>query len=257
MKITVITVCRNAESYIGQTIASVVSQDYDDLEYVIVDGASTDATLDVVKRYSRGDRRIKWISEPDSGISDAMNKGIELATGDVIAHLHADDYYPDDTILSSVVAIFMHNPGALWGTGGVSFTDTCGVETARYPARKYSFNKLVRGNCIFHPATFVRREAFIKVGMFDISLKYSMDYDMWLRLGTLQNPVLVDRVLACYRVHNKSTSFLHTDEAFAEELSVRKRYLGEKSLRYKFHYLNYLLKNMFNRYLLHRHLHCS
>ena len=94
MKISIITITLNSRKYLDKSISSVLSQDHQNLEYIFVDGGSTDGTLEIIKKYAEKDQRIRWISEPDRGIADAMNKGVALATGDIIAHLHSDDSYP-------------------------------------------------------------------------------------------------------------------------------------------------------------------
>ena len=118
MKISIITITLNSRKYLDKSISSVLSQDHQNLEYIFVDGGSTDGTLEIIKKYAEKDQRIRWISEPDRGIADAMNKGVALATGDIIAHLHSDDSYPAPGILSTVTHEFSSCPDALWLTGG-------------------------------------------------------------------------------------------------------------------------------------------
>ena len=105
MKISVITVAFNNSDYIEDCIRSVLGQTYENLEYIIVDGGSTDGTLDVIRKHE--DRISKWVSELDQGIYDAMNKGIKMATGDIIGFLHSDDFYPDENVIGQVAEAFM------------------------------------------------------------------------------------------------------------------------------------------------------
>jgi glycosyltransferase involved in cell wall biosynthesis len=242
LKLSIITITRNSERYLGETIDSVISQDYPDFECILVDGGSTDATLDIIRGYGAKDRRIRWISEPDEGISDAMNKGIRLATGDVVAHIHSDDYYAGSDVFSCVAASFEENPGAIWLTGGEYVVDERGVQLREIRVRRYGYRKLVRCNFILHPATFVRMEGFRAAGLFDLRRSYAMDYDLWLRLGALGAPVIVDRPLACFRLHGGSLSSMESDRAFDEALAIRRELMRGEPLRFFFHYLYYLLK---------------
>lgn len=247
MKISVITVTLNSKRYLDETIRSVLSQDYPDMEYILIDGGSTDGTLDLIRDHAGRDSRIRWISEPDQGIADAMNKGIRLAAGDVIAHLHSDDYYAAADVLSHVAAEFNRHPEALWLTGGEHIVDERGETLREIKVRRYSYRKLVRCNLILHPATFVRKEGFGRGGLFDNKKRYAMDYDLWLRLGRLGAPVTVDRPLACFRLHAGSLSSAETEKAFDEALQIRKELLKNQPVRFFFHYLYYLVKRRRNR----------
>lgn len=254
MKFSIITITYNSERYLRETIQSVLSQDYPDREYILVDGGSTDGTLDIIREYAAIDSRIRWISEPDGGIADAMNKGAALATGDLVAHLHSDDYYPDPGVLAAVAGAFARCPDAIWATGGVYLVDAAGKSLDEVKVRRYSYRKLVRGNCILHPATFIRRSAFERVGGFDVAWKYAMDYDLWLRLGELGDPVTIDKPLASFRVHHGGLSSNEADEAFAEELTIRRRLMAGQPLRYFMHYLYFLAKRMRQRHVARRML---
>ncbi|MRR06374.1 MAG: glycosyltransferase [Deltaproteobacteria bacterium] len=252
MKISIITITLNSRKYLEETITSVLSQDHQNLEYIFVDGGSTDGTLEIIKKYAENDPRIRWSSESDRGISDAMNKGVAMATGDVIAHLHSDDSYPDTGILSFVADQFSSRPDALWLTGGEQIVDDTGKILREIPVRNYSYRKLIRSNFILHAATFVRRTAFLEAGSFSVSRKYAMDYDLWLRLGALGAPITVDKILACFRFHGGSLSTAETEKAFAEELAIRKDFFCGRPIRFFFHYLYYLVKKKRNRMFVQR-----
>lgn len=246
MKFSIITITRDSRRYLDEAMESVLSQDWPDLEYILVDGGSTDGTLDLIRSRAARDPRVRWVSEPDDGISDAMNKGIRMACGDIIAHLHSDDLYPAPDVLSRVAAAFEIHPEALWLTGGQYGIDEQGAPFQEIRVRPYSYRKLVRCNCILHPATFVRSEGFRRAGLFDTGLKYAMDYDLWLRLGALGAPLLVDAPLACFRLHGGSLSTVETAQAFDEAFAVRKRAVGNRPVTVFFHYLYYLLKRVRN-----------
>lgn len=226
---SIITITYNSARYLEETIRSVLAQDATDLEYLIIDGGSTDETLPLIKRYAASDSRIRWISEADNGISDAMNKGIALATGDVIAHLHSDDFYQLGT-LTAVANAFENDKNICWVVGGYNVVDAEGsVLYAPVQPEQLTFEKLLKKNLVPHPATFVRREWFAKLGMFDLNLKYAMDYDFFLRLSREAAPKLLPDVLTSFRRHTGSLSTLCEIKAFREEQLIRMRYVASTS----------------------------
>jgi glycosyltransferase involved in cell wall biosynthesis len=224
MRFSIITITFNSKKYLEQTILSVLHQDYQEFEYLLIDGGSTDGTLEILKRYADEDPRIRWISEPDKGISDAMNKGILIAEGDIIAHLHSDDYYLQGA-LGSVVQLFEKGPQTSWVTGKARFvnhSDETIYETSL--KESYSFNSLYKKNIICHPSTFIRREIFNDIGLFDINIKYAMDYDIYLRILQKYELTVIDEVLVSYRSHLESLSSSNLIYAIQEELGISKKY---------------------------------
>lgn len=228
MKVSIITVCLNAEKFIGQTLSSVLSQDYPDVECLVVDGGSTDGTIEIISSMAKEDPRISWQSDTDKGIADAMNRGVDRSTGQIVAHLHADDCYLTNSVVSAVVAEMQQSPEVMWATGGIREIDESGCHLSEIYPRRFSRSRLLRNNIILHPATFVRRTAFEAVGGFDIDLKYAMDYDLWLRLANTGAPVVINQILACFRVHSGSLSSANRLSALDEEYLVRKRYLKNR-----------------------------
>ncbi|MGA2151176.1 MAG: glycosyltransferase family 2 protein [Geobacteraceae bacterium] len=225
MRVTIITVCLNNRLFIEAAIKSVLKQDYPDFEYLIIDGESSDGTVEVIKAFAEIDARVLWSSAPDRGIGHAMNIGLGRATGDIIAFLHADDFYPDKGVVTAVVEKFETTPGTVWVTGGIREVDASGRDIRLLPVRLFSPRRLLRNNIIYHPATFVRREYLLNVGGFDESLRYAMDYDLWLRLTALSPPLEIEQTLACFRIHAGSISSVNRLAALDEEYHVRKRYL--------------------------------
>ena len=201
--VTVITVVFNGERYIEQTIRSVLDQDYDNVEYIVIDGGSTDNTLAIIKDYEHAIDY--WVSERDQGISDAMNKGIITSSGEIIAHLHSDDFY-EPGALKRVVGYFLEASGCKWLIGEANFLDQRGRKRKRmvFPP-KYSYRRLKRANFIPHPAVFLKREVFERVGLFDKGLRYVMDYEMWLRVGRSYEPIQTEDVLANFREVGRSS----------------------------------------------------
>jgi glycosyltransferase involved in cell wall biosynthesis len=243
--VSIITAVHNGEKHLEQAMRSVFGQNYDNMEYIIVDGGSTDGTLDIIRKFE--DRIDSWVSEPDRGISDAMNKGIRLANGDLIAHLHADDYYADSSVISSVCSAYLCHPHALWLTGGIDIVDGNGKILQEIPVRKYSYKKLIRGNFILHPATFVTRRAFEMAGYFNEEYRYAMDYDLWIRIGGIADPVPLDLQVACFRAHPESRSIIRSDKAYHESWMIRKKHLEGHPLKTFYHFLYYTLCKRFVR----------
>lgn len=183
--LTVITIARNAESTIGGTMESVLTQSYPNLEYVVIDGHSTDGTLGVVaqEKARHPNRIVKVWSEPDNGIADAMNKGVERSRGELIIHLHAGDRFIGADIVARVVASYEREQWR-WGVASAIVKGRKGDERHVYrPAA--SCDVLLKKNSIPHQATFLVSDVFRKHGGFDPTLSQAMDYEFWLRLAFL------------------------------------------------------------------------
>jgi glycosyltransferase involved in cell wall biosynthesis len=221
----------NAERYLAEAMRSVLGQDCPDLEYLLVDGGSSDRTQEIIRDFADDDCRVKWLVEPKPGIAHAMNRGIQMAKGDLIAFLHADDRYHGMTTLARVSALFQNRPDALWVTGGLREIDADGAKIRDLPARRFTKSRLLRNNIIYHPATFIRSVAIRDVGGFDEGLRYAMDYDLWLRLAEISAPCICHEPLAEFRVHAGSLSSAQRDKAMQEEYLVRQRYLGRGPVR--------------------------
>jgi len=180
MKISIITVVRNSKGTIKDAIESVLNQTYKNIEYIIVDGGSTDGTVEIIKEY--GNKIDKFISEPDDGIYDAMNKGIRLATGDIIGILNSDDVYFDNKVLEKVVEKFKEtNVDSLYGD--LYYVRESDLNTI---VRYWKCSEFVRGSFSKgwhppHPAFFVKRHIYEKYGYFDLSMKVSADFELMLR----------------------------------------------------------------------------
>lgn len=184
MKFSIITVVLNNKETIQDAMNSVLSQEYDDLEYIIIDGVSTDGTVeaikDVVKEYP--ERSIKFISEKDDGIYDAMNKGIGLTTGEVVGLLNADDVYTDNLVLKKVACIFA-DPLVDACYADLVYVDKCDLKKViRYwKSCDYRNGLFSKGWAPPHPTFFVRRKVYEKYGMFDLSYSMGNDVDLMMR----------------------------------------------------------------------------
>jgi glycosyltransferase involved in cell wall biosynthesis len=209
-KISIITVCYNSEQFIGSAITSVLSQSHNDLEYIIIDGGSKDNTFSIIQSY--GSRVTKFVSEPDMGIYDAMNKGLSLATGDVIGILNSDDFYPYSDVISHVVQTFEQNPDVDMVLGNVDFVKS---NKLSHPVRFYSsfsFSpwKMRFGFMPAHPAAFIKRSSYEKVGPYTLGYKIGADFEWFVRALVVKrlSYVKINQTLVRMREGGVSTSGL-------------------------------------------------
>ncbi len=180
MKVSIITVCFNSSETIENTIQSVVSQSYKNIEYIILDGMSTDNTLAIIQKYSNSIDQL--ISERDGGMYDALNKGIDLATGDVIAILNSDDVYTDELVIEDVVnAIQANNSDACYGDLVYVAKNNLSRVKRYWKANKYRENYFKYGWMPPHPSFFVHRKCYEKYGKFNLGLISAADYELMLR----------------------------------------------------------------------------
>ena len=181
MKVSIITVSYNSESTIGDTIKSVISQTYKNIEYLIIDGNSVDNTLNIIKKYNS--KIYKIVSENDNGIYDAMNKGINLATGDIIAILNSDDVYSNVNVINNVVEKFKQNSiSCLYGDLVYTKKNDLNKITRFWKSGKYINNSFLYGWMPPHPTFFVKREIYLKYGYFRLNLSSAADYEIMLRI---------------------------------------------------------------------------
>lgn len=194
MKLSLITVAFNSDSTLRDTIMSVLSQSYSNIEYIIVDGFSSDDTVNIIKKYEpQFEGRLKWITERDNGLYDAMNKGIQMATGDVIGILNSDDYFTSCNILENVAEQFRDDSiDAIYGD--VHFVKSNNLEKcARYYSSKIFRRSLMRiGLMPAHPTFYVRKECFLKYGLYKKDYKICADFDLLLRF------IYVNRIVTRY-----------------------------------------------------------
>ncbi len=185
MKISIITVSYNSAKTIKDTIDSVLRQKYADYEYLVVDGESKDATVDVIREYEpKFESRMRWVSEPDRGIYDAMNKGIKMATGDVVGILNSDDFFTDIEVLERVAKEFETDPALEAIYGDVHFVkDEDLTKCTRYYSSSYFRPWLLRfGFMPAHPSFYVRKDVYEKYGLYDLQFRTSSDFEMMVRL---------------------------------------------------------------------------
>lgn len=180
MKLSIITVCYNCAKTIGQTLHSVQQQTHPEIEHIVVDGGSTDITLKIIA--TQGSHVSKLVSEPDKGIYDAMNKGLAMATGDVIGFINADDFYPSPEVLATVAAAFASS-GAECCYGDLCYVQQNDVSRVVRYWKSCSFRPglFEQGWCPPHPTFFVRREVYQRLGGFNLSYKIAADVELMAR----------------------------------------------------------------------------
>ena len=196
--VSIITPSFNQAAYLEQTILSVLDQDYSRIEYIVVDGASTDSSVDIIRKYSN--RLVYWISEKDNGQADAINKGFARGTGEVIAWLNSDDYYLAGAI-SAAVKTFDENPEVVLVYGNMLAVDGHGktINTLNY--KQLTLEDLLCFRIIGQPAVFMRRSAFQTAGGLDPAYHFMLDHHLWIRLAQLGRILHVPQTWAAARYH--------------------------------------------------------
>lgn len=213
-KITVITPSYNQGQYIEETILSIINQDYPNLEYIIMDGGSTDNTVEIIKKYQ--DRITYWVSEKDTGQSNAINKGLRKATGDIINWINSDDQLQPGA-LSAVAKHFMANPDAVIVHGRIEyFGETKNYYSSNLPQQDLTI-KYVSHICMPQPASFFHRKLIDEQGYLDESLHFSMDTDLFMRAGLHYRLVQVEDVIARFRLHVNSKSVSAFSKTFLSD----------------------------------------
>lgn len=226
--ISIITPSFNQGEYIERTIQSVLYQEYPELEYVVMDGGSTDGTKNILETYDSAIHY--WVSEPDKGQADAIFRGFERASGEIIGWLNSDDFLLPDA-LEKVAVFFAANPDVDCVVGGCLLVDEGGelIKEKNRPqyflGLKQDFSKLLfweTGFC--QPASFWRRDAFFRVGGFDRDLRFCFDYDLFLRLATEKPFGVIMDFLACFRHHGESKTSTLSEVCEKEKTEVRMRH---------------------------------
>ncbi len=188
MKISIITVSYNSEATLSRTFESILAQSHQDIDYVVIDGASTDHTIDIIRQYEpRFEGRMRWVSEPDKGLYDAMNKGVAMAIGDVIGILNSDDFFTTNDVLARMAAAFDDTCDAVYGD--VHFVkETDLSRKVRYYSGKLFRPWMVRfGYIPPHPSLYVRRSIYQKYGPYDSSFRISADVEFIARISYVNN----------------------------------------------------------------------
>lgn len=227
MKISIITAAWNSAATIEDTLRSILAQTYQDWECIVIDGASSDGTQNILRSYeTRFSGRLHWISEPDQGIYDAMNKGIAMATGEVIGMLNSDDLFIDAEVLTDIASAFEDRQIACIH-GNLYFVrhDDTNRIVRIWESSPYKPNSFARGWHPAHPTFYVRREYYIRLGGYDIAFPVSADFELMLRFLEKHrlHSHFINRFLVKMRMGGESTG------------SLRSIYVGNRNVMKAFH----------------------
>lgn len=233
--VTIVTPVLNSERFLEQTIRSVLEQDYPNLEYIVMDGGSADRTLKIIKMY---EGRLRWRSEPDRGVADAINKGFEAGGGEILGFLNADDRYLPGAV-SAAVHRLRENPETAGVYGEALWIDQDGARIANYPVRDFDRATLEKECFICQPASFFRRSGFESVGGMDPDLNLSFDYDFWLRMTRTHRLQRIPETLAESRMHRANKTLGQREAVFRETFKVLKRNCGYVPFSWVYSYLCY------------------
>ena len=219
--VTVVTPSLNQGRFIRETIESVLGQSYAAIEYLVMDGGSSDETIEILKDYGN---RLTWVSEADRGQASAINKGWRGGRGAIVAYLNSDDTYLPGAVERAVSELSAHpEAGAVYGEG--YHVDEVGRVLRRYPTEPFDLARLAETCFICQPTVFVRREVVERVGYLDEALQFCMDYDLWIRVGRVTTFARVSDFLATTRLHADTKTLGHRVQAHAEILrTVRQHF---------------------------------
>jgi glycosyltransferase involved in cell wall biosynthesis len=239
MLVSIITPSYNQARFLETTIQSVLSQQGVELEYIIVDGGSSDGSQEIIQRYA--DRLAWWVSEPDKGQTDAINKGFSRARGEILAWLNSDDTF-EPGAAAEAAAYLQNHPDAGMVYGDANFIDENGKVIGMFPARQTDYRRLKQGYVhIPQQASFFRASLWQIVGPLDPSFYFAMDYDLWVRLARLAPLVYTPRLWASFRLHGSGKTIAADDRCWPEMMRVHTREGGSKL---SILYAKYLIRRM-------------
>jgi len=231
--VSIVTPSYNQGRFIEDTILSVKNQDYPNIEHIIVDGNSTDNTLDILKKYE-GTYNMRWISEPDEGQSDAVNKGFRMAKGEIIGWLNSDDVYFTKDVISYVVKEFSKSEADVIYGDHVTINENNLILKIRHIVPWFSYARLLRVDFICQPSTLSRRTVIQKYQL-DIDLDLPMDYEFWLRIAKDDMKFkYVHRILSADRRHTTAKTISRWEEMKADTRKIQEEYGQKFNIRYHF-----------------------
>jgi glycosyltransferase involved in cell wall biosynthesis len=237
--VSIITPSFNQAQFLDETIQSVLEQDYPNIEYIIVDGGSSDGSLEVIRKYEA--QLAGWVSEKDTGQTDAINKGFSMAKGDIFAWINSDDMYLPGAV-SGAVQYLEENPHVGMMYGNAYYIDEQSRPIALYPAAPTDYLGLRRGvNTIPQQATFFRSILWRMVGPLDPSFYYAMDYDLWTRISSITPIRFHDEFMAYFRLQSASKSMREASRCWPEMMRIHFR---EGGSRLSIIYLKYLVRRV-------------
>lgn len=239
--VSIVTPSFNQARYLEETIVSVLHQNYPRIEYLVVDGGSQDGSVDILKKYQDGISW--WVSEPDQGQTDAINKGFARAKGEIYAWINSDDTYEPYTI-SEAVDFLLSNSDIGMVYGDANFINSKGEIIGKFKAKQTNYKRLRRGGVyIPQQAAFWRGALWKQVGPLDPGLYFAMDYDLWLRLARITRIKYMPKLWANFRLHEDAKTIFADDRCWPEMLKIHKRDGGSW---FSLIYLRYALRRIFS-----------
>ncbi len=237
--VSIVTPSLNQAQYLEKAIQSVLAQEYPRIEYIVVDGGSTDGSVDIIRGYEA--QLAWWISEPDEGHADALNKGFACASGDVLAWLNSDDYYYPGAI-AQAMAFLRDHPDVGMVYGDADYLDPQGRVIGRFPAAQTDLQRMLRGYVhIPQATTFFRADIWEQVGPLDLSLFFAFDYDLWVKIAAQSELKYLHRTWAAFRLHEEGKTIDSSARCWPDMIEVhRRRGGGYLSMIYA----KYLLRRM-------------
>jgi glycosyltransferase involved in cell wall biosynthesis len=240
--VSIVTPSYNQGIFLEATIESVLEQGYPNIEYIVVDGGSTDESIEIIKKYEK--YLAWWCSEKDNGQSDAINKGWRRAQGEIFAYLNSDDVLVTDAINLVIDAYRSYPLGGIY-YGDWIYINKEGVEVGRKKSSPCNFRELLingQGKFVAQAASFYRSDLVRQIGLLDETLHFSMDYDLLLRLSRLAKMIYIPQPLAEIRLHSHSKSSTFVEKHYQESLAVQVKYgAGPLTLWTRFKYFRYYL----------------
>lgn len=223
-KVSIVMPSFDQGQFLEESICSVLAQDYPLIEFIIVDGGSKDQSVDIIRKYQ--DHLAWWVSEKDKGHADGLNKGFAHAAGEILAWLNSDDIYFPGAV-SEAVAILKEHPEAGMVYGDANLIDDAGKPAGKFAARQTDYRRMLRGSVhIPQATTFFRADLWRQVGPLDLSLFFSFDYDLWVKLARVSELLYVPRLWANFRIHNRGKTLVNDDRCYPDMLRVYEREVG-------------------------------
>lgn len=244
MRVSIVTPSYNQAQFLERTIQSILSQTYPDIEYIIIDGGSTDGSKAILEKYN--DHLTYWVSEKDKGQTDAINKGFAQATGDIYAWLNSDDTLEPHAVAHAVEQLNKHpEAGMVYGHG--FFIDAADQKIGEFPSAQTDYQKLRQGYVhVCQQASFWRADLWKQVGPLDDSIYFAMDYDLWLRLAKEAPLVFINEHWANFRLHGDAKSVAEDDRCWPDMLRI---HLRDGGSRFSVLFAKYLARKLAGPYI--------